>query len=264
MQIQASTPPEQIREFQRAMQAIGRSHERGVTFALNGVAKSAKQRLEKVIKGHIDQPTPFTQKALFATFVPPGQADVRTFVSAVGIKEDQSVYLKYLLGYERQTRLPGDVGPADDHIFVPIWGNLERLENIKPLYGANLPRKALQRLFKKAGMTGDAAAGAQASRAKRKRKAKGPGVFWGAPTLGGQKQGLGLWSRPERVRGINQGAPTMLVAAADKSKHDPLLQRAWDQAIIDSWSEFGGRLEAELRNATDHEMRRRQGAGTGR
>lgn len=259
MQIQAGTPAEQIREFQRAMQAIGRAHERGVTFALNGVAKAARKRLEKVLEDHVDQPTPFTQKAIFNSFVPPGQSDIRSFESSVGVKDTQSAYLKYLLGYEQQQRRPGDIGPADAYIFVPIWGALQAREGIKPLYGQNLPRNSLKRLFKKAGMTGAGAAGAAPSTAKRKRKAKGPGVFWGAPTIKGQQQGLGLWSRPERVNGVNHGAPLMLVAAAAKAQYSPVLQRHWDQAIIDSWSEFGGRLETELRLAMDHEMRRRTG-----
>ncbi|MBJ6986055.1 hypothetical protein [Devosia sp. MC521] len=53
MQITAVTQHGQIQEFASAMAALGAGHERGVAFALNGVAKDAKAKLTKVLRESI-------------------------------------------------------------------------------------------------------------------------------------------------------------------------------------------------------------------
>lgn len=50
----------------------------------------------------------------------------------------QSAYLKYLLGEEE--RRPGDVGPSQDHISVPIWSNLAQLQGFLPTAHGNIPK----------------------------------------------------------------------------------------------------------------------------
>lgn len=154
MYITAVTTQGQIAEFAAAMDAIGVAHERGVTFALNGVAKDAKARLIKVLEKTIDQPTPFTLKAIANSFAKLGSTnDLRDLESTVYVKDDQSAYLKYLRGTGVNVRKPGDIGPADEHIYQPIWQNLERIEGIKPIYGQGLPRNTLRGLMRRAGRT---------------------------------------------------------------------------------------------------------------
>src|SRR5690606_4011379 len=50
----------------------------------------------------------------------------------------QSAHLKYLLGEEE--RRPGDVGPSQDHISVPIWSNLAQLQGFLPTAHGNIPK----------------------------------------------------------------------------------------------------------------------------
>lgn len=61
--------------------------------------------------------------------------DVR---ATVFVMRRQSAYLKYLLGEEE--RRPGDVGPSQDHISVPICSNLAQLQGFLPTAHGNIPK----------------------------------------------------------------------------------------------------------------------------
>jgi len=260
MQIQAATPAGQAQDFINAMAAIGQAHERGIAFALNGVSKDAYKKLRRAIWTSVDEPVPFTLKAVYATGVDlkkPGGIKLDEIFSAVGMLPDQSAYLKYLMGDGPTIRKPGDIGPADKHIYVPIWASLIRTQGIKPVAGGNLPRNTLAKLARKAGRTiGTAtteAAPAEPTKGKRRRKSPKGEIFWGTPKFHGERQGLGFWWRPPR----GNGAPEMLVAAVDQSKHKPILARRWQEAIEDAWGRFPGLLELELRLKTEHLMKKR-------
>src|SRR5690606_23877159 len=96
------------------------------------------------------------------------------------VKDKQSAILKYMLGTRDDSRRrPGDVGPAKQHILLPVWRNIESRTSVKRNARGNLARTALAKLFAGAGVD--------------------QGVFWGAPVVLGKQQPLGLWARPHRA-----------------------------------------------------------------
>lgn len=260
MRITAVTQQAQIAQFKSAMEALGAGYERGVAFALNGVAKDAKARLTKVLLTSIDEPTPFTLRAIQSTFAKLGAGnDIRDLESTVYVLDTQSAYLKYLRGTGVNIRKPGDIGPSDTHIYVPIWQGLKRI-GIQPKNGQNLPRNTLSKLAKQAGRPLNVAAGQAEAAAPKSRKRRAAstvhgGVFYGKVTIAGVEQGLGFWARPQK--GV-KGKPFMLVAAADQSRHRPNLELHWQRALEAAWSAFPRRLEEEIRQKTAHVHAKRE------
>jgi hypothetical protein len=50
--------------------------------------------------------------------------------ASVEVLPKQSVYLKYLFGVQDNTRLPGDVGLAQDKILIPWWDNIKLTQGV--------------------------------------------------------------------------------------------------------------------------------------
>lgn len=256
MLIRGSTPKAQIASYQKLMDGIGKSFVRGVAFSLNGVAKDAQARIKEMLPKVLDQPTAFTVKGIGARYIPLSSTSLEGVSATVFVLPDQSAYEKYLFGPGRNVRAPGDVGPADKYIYVPLWPNLTRI-GVKPVGGGGLPRNTLQRFAREAGV--DLAGGRQKRVVvKKRRRVSGAngGIFFGAPTFGGTVHGLGFWSRPirKRVNGklINEGRPMMLVRAADHATYDPLLQAAWAKAAEEAMATLPQRLKSEYIQKLDH------------
>jgi len=264
MQIQGETPHQQLEDFRRAMDAIGETHVRGIAFALNGIAMQSHKELMRVLNRVIDKPGAFTKKGLIYRTTPLDTKLEKDLESAVLWLDQQSAYIKYLMGQGDNVRLPGDIGPADSHIFVPIWGNLKRLEGVKPVGGEGLPRSTLKGFARRAGTTlGGARAKVKISAAAAQKQSQ---VFIGEPVIKGEKQGLGFWSRQKRLTPSAIGprmpdrAPEMLVAIVDKATYKPILQEPWDEVVNRIWATLPDRLEKELENKLDHIEKKRNSA----
>ena len=113
MQIQGETPHQQLEDFRRAMDAIGETHVRGIAFALNGIAMQSHKELMRVLNRVIDKPGAFTKKGLIYRTTPLDTKLEKDLESAVLWLDQQSAYIKYLMGQGDNVRLPGDIGP--DH-----------------------------------------------------------------------------------------------------------------------------------------------------
>lgn len=255
----ASTERRAIEQFEKDMKAIGQSHVRALAFSLNHVAMDARRRITDDLRTTLDQPSAYTMRAIGYRLIPLNNTDPSKLQSDVHVRtpadkgsgENASAYLKYLMGNSPNTRYPGDIGPADRHIYVPLWRNLQR-HGIRPINGQSLPRSALKRLLTLSGLK--AVPGKAVN--YRSRRSDDGGIFFGAPRFGGQQHGLGLWSRPKRVRLggklINAGSPQMLVRAADHATYKPILQAPWDRDVEDAMRMLPAYLAEELENKIAH------------
>lgn len=197
MQIQGDTPHQQLEDYRRAMDAIGEAHVSGLAFALNGIAMQSHRELKRMLERVLDKPGSFTKKGLIYRTTPLDTKLERDLESSVLWLDQQSAYIEYLMGQGQNVRLPGDIGPADAHIFVPIWSTLTRLEGVKPVGGGGLPRSTLKGFARRAGTTlGGARAPQKISAAAAQKQSR---IFVGEPVIGGEKQGLGFWSAQKRL-----------------------------------------------------------------
>lgn len=117
---------------------------RAISWAMDETAKSVAVRMREVLPQVLDNPTPWTRRAFQYTRSlgkgrQPGSDGPS---SSVFVMDDQSVVLKFLMGQGTNTRLPGDVGLARDHILLPMWKNLTDTQGIKPNRYGNLPGTA--------------------------------------------------------------------------------------------------------------------------
>lgn len=129
---------------------------------------------------------------------------------------------------EGGTRLPGDIGPADDFIYVALWPNMLKYEGLKQVNGGSLARRTLANFAKRAGKDGGKPAKAKGTKGE---------LFYGAPKIGNQQMGLGFWHRPTRLAvgafgpGRESMAPVPLVLAVDKAKYKPILGNPWNDIV---------------------------------
>jgi hypothetical protein len=65
----------------------------------------------------------------------------------------QSTYLKFLFGVQDNTRLPGDVGLAQDKILIPFWQNITLAQGVQPIQYGGVPRGFLARLSREVAGT---------------------------------------------------------------------------------------------------------------
>lgn len=235
---------------------------RAITFALNGVAIDAQRRWRRTLPVAVDNPVPFTRsgsEVVMASLKPYARKTFRgakADVSAAlkiknGKKEDRSAYLAFGLG-AKTIRRPGDVGPGNEHLYIPNWRVLARAEpGIKPVGGANggLPRNTLKRLIRETRGVRSPGRGAR----------KDGGLFMGTPYPGA---GLGIWARPKRHwdkatgRMVNEGAPHMLVRMVDQATYRPLLIGYWNEVVGAAQATLHRRLERELYNEIGYAARK--------
>jgi hypothetical protein len=248
MYIVADNAAQAVEQFREAMESLGQSYFRGVIYALNGTAKAAQKDIISILPRIIDQPTPFTLRAIKSSFAALDSHSISLAEARVFWLDDQSAYAKYLFGDGEQIRKPGDIGPADKYIYVPIWANLSKYEGITPKYGANLPRNTLKAFGRRAGVT---IAGERSGAAKTPRGKSG--IFWA------ERNGVrGFWSRerymPVSVSGprLPPRAPQPLVLAVEQTRHQPVLEAPWQRVMADQWELFPGRLKKELAEKIRH------------
>lgn len=270
--VRGGTPEAQIRDYARLMQRIGRSHVRGVLFSLNGVAREAREDIIDELQSDrvIDRPAPFTLRGIRNQFTSLKTDTLNGVLrdqvsSSVYIADQQSTYMKYLFGQQDNIRKPGDVGPADTKIFLPIWANLARYEGVNPLYGGGIPRNTLKSMARRAGnpiVGADGTiqrVGSASTTARDKRK---NGLFWGQPTFGGRQMQPGIWSRGKKVNGQWDRGPRLLIAFVDETKHKPIMQAPWDRITRRAMDGLPNRLTRELQKNIEHARMRRGFSGT--
>lgn len=240
--IRGSTTRDQIRDFERQMQSVAREKiPRAVQFALNGVAIDASKKMQAMLPTVLDEPTLWIQKAFVAKKGATTVTDLKDVKASLESKPEQSALLKFYYGDGDETeRLAGDIGPAERMTLIPIWPNIKRRSKVKPTKQGNLPRTALGSLFTGKGIRG--------------------GVFWGSPTVMGQRMAYGLWARPS-VRG--QGLPSMLLKAVDSTKHPDLLTEPTRRVAEAAMATLSNRLEAELRSQLARQAGRASAASRG-
>ncbi|WP_062234670.1 hypothetical protein [Aureimonas sp. N4] len=126
--------------------------------ALNEVATSSTKRMKDRFESDIDGgPTKWTAikpgstsgsvVTRKGTYDPAASA----ISSKIEVSPNQSRYLKYLLGVERERRA-GDTGAADEWNFIPVADAYPYLDEqgVDPVYGQNLRQKTISRLMKRA------------------------------------------------------------------------------------------------------------------
>lgn len=243
-----------IDEVFRGLSSLG-AHvlPRAVTFSLNGVAMDAHRRWKRIMPVAIDEPVRFTRtgsEVIMASLKPyarksfmgNSKGDVSAALKIIDDEDrDRTAYLAFGFG-QKSVRLPGNVGPDSEHIYIPIWRNLSKSEpGIKPVGGANggLPFKTLQRLFREARGVRNYKRGARTD----------GGLFIGKPK---PSLGLGIWARPKRHwdkatgRMVNEGSPRMLIRMADRAVYRPLILRHWNTAVFNAQEKLPDRLRREL------------------
>lgn len=104
------------------------------------------------------------------------------------VRDDQSAVLKYAMGDARNTRLPGDVGLAQDRILLPRWKNLLPTQGIRPNASHDLPGLTVACILRNA-------AGQYAKRSVPGRW----GVYKREIRIGGSRL-MGYVARPPRKR----------------------------------------------------------------
>lgn len=137
--------PRQIRAFEQRMAGMVDDASRPLQAAANAVAKDARDRAHKAIDQVFDKPEALTREAISARQPHPSRASAATGVSAaIEIKPLQHRWLRYALGEGEQTRNLGEIGPADKHVMIPVWDNLQSAAflalgiNLSPTEGGNL------------------------------------------------------------------------------------------------------------------------------
>jgi hypothetical protein len=241
---------------------------RAITFSLNGTAMDAQRRWRRVMPTGIAEPTAFTRggsEVVMASLKPYARRTFRGAKADVsaslkirnGKKEDRSAYLAFGMG-AKTVRKPGDVGPGNEHLYIPVWRNMAKAEpGIKPVGGANggLPRNTLKRMIRETRGVRSPGRGARAD----------GGLFMGSPA---RRLGLGIWARPNRRwdkatgKMVNEGTPHMLVRMVSQASYHPLLVPYWNEAVGGAQDGLARRLERELKREIAYARSKGRGAGS--
>ena len=153
----------------RFVSTVGEAkYRRAAGWAVQEVAKHAalsiRQQFHKLLKSN----RPLTESAIkYKRFsaaglnaIEAGTNDAGLF-SAVYVMPRQSTYLKYLFGLRDNTRLPGDVGLAQDQVPIPWWQNITLTQGGSPTQYGGVPRGFMARLSRE--VAGNKAKGRKAS-----------------------------------------------------------------------------------------------------
>ncbi|MBE7201611.1 MAG: hypothetical protein INR70_27935 [Parafilimonas terrae] len=250
-------------------------YRRAAGFAVDEVAKAAVLNIRRQFSTHLKRQTPWTKSAVVykrlskadLNGLERGERHAEDVYAQVYVKPNQSVYLKYLFGLGDNTRLPGDVGLARDHILIPWWQNITETQGVVPTANGGVPTGFVARLFREA----------QGDRSPKKSGTQSRwGVYYGAIKIHGQPR-LAYVARPPRVpvtsRDIMEGRaqaldativtrdgtvrrvgrklrdidhPRVLFLSVDKATYKPKLQKPWDDACLATASVFGATMEAQL------------------
>lgn len=274
-------PQDRIAVWQEQFEAYGaKRFPRALQFALNRVARDAQKGIGEAIDRVIDRPVMLSRvtdtgrssvltkgKGLTSASDTMDLSDVS---AGVYVQDKQSAWFKFLLG--EHTRLPGDVGPSEKHISIPIWSNLTRLQGIQPTTQGNLPVHALRTLARrqqrydrvKADSMPD---GPEKDALYRNRKKDGQyhATFYGRPKGVFGEVSLGWWDRPNRwlerkgpiiqtgpnkgrrrLEMVSDGRPHLLILDVDVAHYDPILADGWNDAVLKAAEHLDEYMQAEL------------------
>lgn len=204
-----------LRALQRNLGILPRQFARVAQQAANSISLEAKRNVEREIPQHFDEPEALTRESIYANVRRLNSVtDLRDVSAGIGIRAQQSEWLRFHVGDETQVRHPGQIGPANKHIFIPIRKNIESAAalaagiRVRLTGGQNMPPGTLRRLFDQTGP-------------------RNP-LFFGRIRPTGT---LGLFLRPPRYRGVNEFAPKMLVAAIPRASYRPTFQAPLELAV---------------------------------
>ena len=253
-------------------------YRRAAGWAVDEVAKHAVLGIRQQFHKHLKSNTPWTESAIkykrsSAAGLNAIEAgtNVDGLFSAVYVMPRQSTYLKYLFGVQDNTRLPGDVGLAQDKILIPFWQNITLTQGVQPTQYGGVPRGFLARLSREVAGT---KAKARASTASRW------GVYKGAITLHGQPR-LAYIARPPRVptgdvqqifsnrrggRVVTVGRkmkdidhPRVLFLAVDRATYKPIVEKPWEEACQAAAARIPEIMAAQLADNLAHAAAKRGG-----
>lgn len=232
-------------EEQYVSETSYRKFERAAAWTVDQSAKAVSVHMRDATGDVFKDATPWMLKAWqYRRSLGKGRS-LRDGVEAEAyVADDQSVVMKYAMGDSRNTRLPGDVGLAQDRILVPHWKNLALTQGIKPNASHDLPGATMARL----------ARNAEGQYAKRTVAGRW-GVYRGEIRVGGSRL-MGYIARPPRVRAqadeygnaksrfinakgkvktlpkvVNLGRPRILMVEIPRAEYRPVMQRPFEDAV---------------------------------
>lgn len=162
---------------------------RAYPYVTDQSAKAVSEDMERATGVAFKDPTPWMLKAWqYRRSLAKGR-DVGLVKAEAYVLPEQSVVLKYAMGEDqRNVRLPGDVGLAQDRVLLPHWRNLLLTQGIRPNASHDLPGATMARLAR------------NASGIYAKRNVPGRwGVYRGEINVGGSRL-MGYIARPPRMR----------------------------------------------------------------
>lgn len=250
-------------------------YRRAAGWAMDETAKAAVVNIRQQFHKTLKRNTPWTQSAIKYTRsgvvglnqIERNQAGDGVWAS-VEVMPKQSVYLKYLFGVQDNTRLPGDVGLAQDHILIPWWDNITLSQGVRPTAYGGVPTGFLARLSREAAGT---KAKARASTSSRWGIYKGTIKLHGQPRLAyiarpprvptGEEQQIFSNRRGGRVVTVGRKMkdidhPRILFLAVDRATYKPILERPWEEACDAAAARIPGLMAAQLADNLAHAARR--------
>lgn len=251
---------------------------RAAQFSINGVAMDAARRFRARVPVLIDRPTQKTLDGIVLYEL--DRAALSTIRSLDEVRASiqvgplVSIWMKHFFGDKPQKREPGDVGLAQDAIWVPFWNNISVTQGVKPDRHGNVPQGFVGRIKReiKAGASGNGRDGqwrvwegpftvkgvtrqsivAAPPRQKRKRRKRGDdGEF-----MDETREFTGADGRTRTVpivRPIKNEkdssrveTPRVLFVEVDHAEYPNLLEAAWQESSAKAAESFSARLDKEL------------------
>ena len=237
-----------FRRYLRACAYVTDESSKHVTLAM----RAALPRL-------MDRPTEWSKRAFqYRRALAKGRTVAGQVSSEFYVMPKQSAVLKYYMGASENVRLPGDVGLANDRIYLPAWDNLAKTQGIRPDRHGNLPGSTMERLRREA----------ENDRNKRRRDGDSGGVFRKEITVNGIT-GMAYINRPRRMytgetyalhnrrtgrfytvrKPTYTDRPRVLLYSIPKATYDPILQSPWDNAVAEAIDMIPDRMASELQGA---------------
>lgn len=257
-------------------------YERACAWVVDTVAKRVSLGMRRAGAEILDRPMPWTlQGFAYRRAMSKSRHYSDGFFSEFYVQDDQSIVLKYHLGVGNNIRYPGDVGLAQDRIWIPAWDNLAKSQGLKPNQYGNLQGGIMSRFVRES--QGDAS--------KRRSNPNSGGIFKTTQVISGVETDV-YKSRPRRVRDDdampkrgrsvlvmgpnggyrqvfersngsearvppmrNEGTPKVLMYSIAKANYKPTLQKAWDREVYDAVDAIPDLMASELARNLAHAAR---------
>lgn len=243
--------PQELQLWRTRFDLVARdSFPRALQFVLNEIAKTAVLNFRRDVGTVLDRPKEWTTNGLRykRVDIKSVRSGARPY-SEVYVLPKQSAVLKYLMGSGPNVRRPGDVGPSQAYISLPIWRTLEAHAGIRADAHGNLPPATIRKIRRHANV-------GKTQLVPNARGTPNPVTgsefFFGQPTWAGGRQGtLGFYTRPQRVmrggRLVSDGIPHLVIATVQQVTHKPVLQAFWMSNAQRAAGRLVPLLRAELR-----------------